>query len=164
MKDIKIFLASSEELKRERLEFVEAIQDLRPTVRQQGVDITLEKWEYLDASISINHKQQDYNEILTKCDKCVILYWTKFGSYTKEEFDIAYEKQKLDKQNQNIFVCFKNTESISDDLKHFKDTFVSTYGFNYIEFDKFTDLWQTLSIRLFNKSRKITLSFSKQTV
>ncbi len=161
MKDIKIFLASSEELKRERLEFVEAIQDLRSAVRQQGVDITLEKWEYIDASISINHKQQDYNEILTQCDKCVILYWTKFGSYTKEEFDIAYEKQKLDMQNQNIFVCFKNTETISDDLKYFKDTFVSTYGFNYIEFDDFTTLWKDLSIGLFLETVKSLDIFEK---
>ena len=49
MKTIKVFIASSEELKPERLEFTDMIQHLNRILKPRGVEIEPVKWEYLDA-------------------------------------------------------------------------------------------------------------------
>lgn len=92
MKTIKIFLASSEELKQERLELADLVEHLNHTLAKLDLHIQLVKWEYLDSSMGIKHKQEEYNEELRSCELCMVLYWTKFGMYTKTELDTAYNE------------------------------------------------------------------------
>ena len=44
MKKIKIFLASSEELKQERLELADFVEHLNHTIEKVGLQVQLVKW------------------------------------------------------------------------------------------------------------------------
>lgn len=63
MKTVKVFTASSEELRLERLEFTDMIQQLNRILKARGMEIDSIKWEYLDASMGLLHKQEEYNRI-----------------------------------------------------------------------------------------------------
>lgn len=107
MKTIKIFLASSEELKPERLVIAELITKLNFLWAEYDISIRLVKWEYLDSSMGAQHKQEDYNDYLRQCDMCVVMYWTKFGMYTEIEFETAYKLFTSDGNLKQMAVMFK---------------------------------------------------------
>ncbi len=142
MKKIKIFLASSEELKRERLEIADLIGHMNLTLEHEDVRIYLVKWEYLDASMSELHKQEEYNKTLEQCDLCFVLFATRFGKYTESELKTAYEKLcGGGKENGKLTVFFKESDGETDELKEFKDSFNSAYpGIATEEFDSVREL------------------------
>ena len=78
MKTIKIFVASSDELSDERRELADMVTHLNYALNGLGINIVLVKWEYLDASMGISHKQDEYNEELKDCEICMVMYWTFF--------------------------------------------------------------------------------------
>ena len=52
----------------------------------KGVFLELLVWEdFLDA-VSKTRLQDEYNKEIRQCDLFVMLYWTKVGQYTEEEF------------------------------------------------------------------------------
>ena len=108
MKTIKIFLASSEELKPERLELADLVENINNVLEKQDITVRLVKWEYLDSSMGPQHKQEDYNDKLRECDICLVLYWTKFGMYTKTELDTAYGELCAGRNPHKIYIYFKD--------------------------------------------------------
>ena len=131
MRKIKIFLASSEELKEERKELGDFVGHLNHALERIGVSVQLEKWEYLDSSMGEQHKQEDYNDVLRECEMCLVMYWTKFGLYTKTELDTAYNELKAGNNPKKLYVYFKEIEGdekITDELKAFRDSFPTEYG------------------------------------
>ena len=130
MKTIKIFLASSEELKEERLEMTDLMSRLNQTFKGRGIELELKRWEYLDASIGDKRKQDEYNEVLKDCDICLVMFWRKFGSYTGEELDVAYQCHKDKVRPEKIYVFFKNPDGddVTDELKEFIRNYESRYG------------------------------------
>ena len=130
MKTIKIFLASSEELSPEREKMADLVLHLNKLFKGRGIELDLEKWEYLDASMSGKRKQDEYNDVLHQCDICMVLFWRRFGSYTGEELDVAY-KSMLDGGNpQKIYVFFKspNSEDVSQEVRDFIKEYEKRYG------------------------------------
>lgn len=134
MRTIKVFIASSEELKQERLEIADVISNLNNALSPRDIEIHPVKWEYLDASMGVKHKQEEYNEALKECDICVVLYWTKFGEYTETELNTAYQELCAGRNPKKIYVYFKDTDSLSPQLKEFKDSFVTKYGHFFCRF------------------------------
>lgn len=134
MKTIKVFIASSEELKPERLELIHMIQQLNRILKPKDIEIEPVKWEYLDASMGPLHKQEEYNQELKKCEICLVLFWTRFGDYTKSELDTAYSELLSGHNLKKLYVYFKDAEEISPDLKAFKESFVATYGCFFCQF------------------------------
>ena len=130
MKTIKIFLASSEELKEERLEMTDLMSRLNQTFKGRGIELELKRWEYLDASMGDKRKQDEYNEVLKDCDICLVMFWRKFGSYTGEELDVAYQCHKDKVRPEKIYVFFKNPDGddVTDELKEFIRNYESRYG------------------------------------
>ncbi len=130
MKTIKIFVASSEELRLERLELSDIVANLNYILNKLDINIILVKWEYMDASMGTAHKQEEYNDNLKDCEICLVLYWTKFGLYTKTELDVAYNELKAGHNPHKLYVYFKdsNEKEISDELKEFRDSFPTDYG------------------------------------
>jgi len=130
MKTIKIFLASSEELKDERNTMADLILHLNKLFRGRGLELELEKWEYLDASMSGKRKQDEYNEVLKQCDICMVLFWRKFGSYTGEELDTAYKRMQQKEKPYKIYVFFKNPNSdeVTQELKDFIANYEQRFG------------------------------------
>lgn len=128
MKTIRIFLASSEELKEEREKFADVVTHLNHSLEKREINIILEKWEYLDSSMGPEHKQEEYNKKLQNCDLCLVLWWTRFGDYTKVELDIAYQGLCAGRNPKKLYVYFKEGKEISEDIRTFRDSFPKSYG------------------------------------
>ena len=89
MRVCKIFLASSAELKQDRVQFELQINRRNKAWAPQGVFLELVVWEdFLDA-LSPTRLQDEYNRAISQCDVFVMLFWSKVGPYTEEEFDRA---------------------------------------------------------------------------
>ena len=128
MKTIKIFLASSEELKEERKELADIVANLNHILSKRDIFVDLVKWEYMDASMGASHKQEEYNAELRECELCIVIYWTRFGKYTKMELETAYNELKEGHNPRKLYVYFKDDENLSEELRAFKDSFPSAYG------------------------------------
>ena len=136
MKKIKIFIASSQELHLERLEITDLLQQLNDYLERRGIVLQPVKWEYLDSSMGIGRKQDEYNEKLRECEICLVLYWTKLGEYTTEELDTAYSELRLGNNPKKLYVYFKDadTSQIMPELQAFRDNFLTKYGHFYFVF------------------------------
>ena len=108
MKTVKIFLASSEELVDDRRTFEIFLNRRNKTLVKEGVFLELVIWEdFLDA-MSKTRLQDEYNKALVDCDIFIMLFYTKVGKYTEEEFDTAYD-HFMKNDSPMIFTYFKNT-------------------------------------------------------
>ena len=123
MKTIKVFIASSEELRLERLEFADMIQQLNRILKPRGVEI-----DPLD-----NH--EEYHRELKNCEMCLVLYWTKFEDQTKDELDAAYSELCANRNPQKLYVYFKDADDITPELKAFKESFATAYGHFFCRFE-----------------------------
>jgi hypothetical protein len=119
MNTLKIFIASSSELKEDRDDFRLFISQENDRLHTKGIYLELVQWEnFLDA-ISDTRLQDEYNKAISDCDIVICLFFTKVGKYTAEEFDTAYQIFK-DKGKPKIWTYFKNAEiktgSITDQI------------------------------------------------
>ena len=127
---VQIFLASSNELKQDRVEFADFIMRLNKHYSTRDYIFQLEKWEYLNPAYNGKRKQDEYNKVLSQCDSFVALFYTKTGQYTVEEFDEAIKECK--KREYPLHIYFKTIKGekekpkikklkkrISDELDHF---------------------------------------------
>ena len=135
MKTIKVFLASSDELEMERLQFDSLFNHLNRIFRPRGLYLELSKWEYLDSSMGPKHKQEEYNEELKTCEMCMVMYWTKLGEYTGEELMTAYEELKEGRNPKKLYVFFKEPGDVTPELKSFKESFATEFGHFYCKFE-----------------------------
>lgn len=90
MQPVKIFLASSSELAEDRKEFRLAIADRNDSWLHHGVLLQVVAWEQFLDAMSRTRLQDEYNRALLECDLFVMLFWTKVGMYTREEFETAF--------------------------------------------------------------------------
>jgi hypothetical protein len=105
----KIFLASSSELKEDREKFEILINRKNQQWHDRGAFLVLEAWEnFLDA-LSKSRLQDEYNKAIKECDIFVMLFWTKVGKYTEEEFETAFGQFK-DTNKPVIYTYFKDAE------------------------------------------------------
>jgi hypothetical protein len=103
---IRIFIASSSELKEERDEFREFISLLNDRSYKKGVYFKLVQWEHFLDTVSQISKQEDYNEALKESQIVICLFYTKAGKYTQLEFDTAL-KQFKETGRPLIYTYFK---------------------------------------------------------
>jgi hypothetical protein len=90
MQTKKIFLASSSELEEDRKEFEIFINRKNKDWVDKGVFLKLVIWEdFLDA-MSQTRLQDEYNKAVRESDLFVMLFCTKVGEYTEEEFKTAF--------------------------------------------------------------------------
>lgn len=122
----KIFLASSSELKDDRDQFEIFICRKDEDWNDKGISLKLIRWEdFLDA-MSQTRLQDEYNKAIQDCDIFVMLFATKVGNYTEEEFETAFKQFKTTNK-PFIFTYFKDTE-ISTGSANQKDL-VSLWAF-----------------------------------
>jgi hypothetical protein len=104
----QVFLASSSELKEDRQEFEILINRKNKDWVDRGVFLKLIIWEdFLDA-LSQTRLQNEYNKAIRECDIFVMLFFTKVGQYTEEEFETAFGQFK-ETNKPFIFTYFKDT-------------------------------------------------------
>jgi hypothetical protein len=90
----KIFLASSAKLVDDRRQFELFINRKNKAWVEKGVFLELVIWEdFLDA-ISQTRLQDEYNRAIRDCDLFVMLFFTKVGKFTEEEFETAFGQFK----------------------------------------------------------------------
>jgi len=122
MKTIKIFLASSSELLEDRRTFEIFLNRRNKILIKEGIFLELVIWEdFLDA-VSQTRLQDEYNKALKQCDIFIMLFYTKVGKYTEEEFNTAYQEFKAN-GTPLIFTYFKAATSeieTQESLNQFK--------------------------------------------
>jgi tetratricopeptide (TPR) repeat protein len=107
IKIIKIFLASSSELKDDREQFEIFINRKNKKYIEQGIFLELVVWEDFIDAMSKTRLQDEYNKAITECHIFVSLFHTKVGIYTEEEFTKALETFKAN-GNLRIYTYFKD--------------------------------------------------------
>ena len=94
LQKMRVFLASSAELREERDEFDRYLREKNDELIDEGVYLTVVRWEnFLDA-MSERRLQDEYNEKIRECDVFVSLFFTKTGKFTEEEFEVAHAQFK----------------------------------------------------------------------
>lgn len=90
-KTVKVFIASSKELKvdREALRTFVSVENDR--LIRKNLYVELVQQEYFIDSMVEDGLQSKYNEAITNCDIIITLFFTKVGPYTQQEFECAYE-------------------------------------------------------------------------
>ena len=122
-KTFKIFLASSDDLRKERISFGNFIRTLNKIYLGRGTNIDVFEWEDQEAFIDNRRTQDKYNDKIRKSDLFVVLFYKKAGKYTIEEFDVAMEEFGK-KGYPKVFVCckaLKKNKKVTPELKAFKD-------------------------------------------
>lgn len=88
----KIFIASSWQLRKDRAAFRELIMEQNNAWHEQGALLQVVGWEYFLDAMSPTRLQDEYNKAIRDCDIFVMLYHTKVGKFTREEFEVALEQ------------------------------------------------------------------------
>ena len=147
MKKIKIFLASSIELKPERERFEIEIYRKCKSWFDKGLFLHLDIWEDMSARMSLTGSQSEYNNLLKDADLFVFLAYSKVGMYTEEEFEHAFGQFKST-HKPFIFTYFKTPpENKEDTLAHFKQKLNELKHF-YANFNDVNDLWNQFNKEL----------------
>lgn len=148
MQKIRIFLASSNELKAERDRFEQEIYRKCKAWFDREVFLHLDIWEDLTARMNINGSQSDYNRYVQQADLFVLLAHSKVGMYTGEEFDTAFGQFQTT-QKPFIFTYFKQTNGIAIDpsLTEFQQKLKDLKHF-YSPFSSVDDLWNQFNKEL----------------
>lgn len=108
VKIVKIFLASSNELKNDRDLFAAFISRLNEHYEPRGYHFILKIWEFLDPAYNSKPKQEEYNDEIKKCDYFVALFHTKAGKYTVQELQVARNECRI--RHLPLFIYFKNLD------------------------------------------------------
>jgi len=111
----KIFLASSSELAKDREKFEIFISRENSRLVDKGIYLELVIWENLLDAMSQSLLQDEYNKVIKDCDLFVMLYHTKVGKYTAEEFITAFGNFRQTNRPR-IFTYFKTSEISLDNI------------------------------------------------
>jgi tetratricopeptide (TPR) repeat protein/GTPase SAR1 family protein len=175
MQKIKIFLASSAELKDDREQFEIFINRQNKQLADKGIFLHLEIWEDFIEAMSQTRLQDEYNKAIENCDVFLMLFFTKVGPYTLEEFEKAFGKFK--KTSKPLIYTFFKKASINigdigeeintlfsfqkklKELKHFQSFYKNTEDLLH-QFDE-----QLKKLKVYEKREEhIALENKKKTI
>ncbi|MFN0299647.1 MAG: hypothetical protein ACKVQU_04745 [Burkholderiales bacterium] len=111
----KIFLASSEELEDDRRAFELMIGRLNQQWRQRDIVFDLVVWENFIDAMSKDGLQREYNKAVQECDIFVMMFFTKVGRYTLEEFETAFADMAAG-TGPRIYTYFRNDFILTGDI------------------------------------------------
>lgn len=137
MKTIKVFVALSNELELERLEIADMIVHLNRILKHRGMEIELEPndVERLEKFSDENKTNNSHSMILQSCEMCIVLYWNSLEDNVKEDLDSAYAKLCSGNNPKKVYVYFKDANDITPELKSFKESFATSYGHFFCQFE-----------------------------
>jgi hypothetical protein len=128
MTTVKIFLASSSELRADRDQFEILINRKNKHWHDRGVFLYLERWEDFVDALSKTRLQDEYNRTIKECDIFVVLFFTKVGPYTAEEFETAFGHFKATNKPV-IYTYFKDAEITTGAASRIKDDLQTLWAF-----------------------------------
>ena len=143
---ITIFLASSAELKDDREKFEQFIGRKNKTLIEHDRFIKLVIWEDFIDAISQTRLQDEYNKAIRESDIFVMLFATKVGQYTREEYETAFG-QFRESNKPLIYTYFKKAPVTLANIPRedvlslwdFQDR-LKTLGHYYSEYEDSNDL------------------------
>jgi len=147
VKIIRLFLASSSELKTERDQFEIFINRENNQLITENKFLRLIVWEDFIDAMSQTRLQDEYNKAIRQCDLFISLFNTKAGPFTEEEFNTAFGQFK-ENGKPLVYTYFKDTatelsnvtpeteslvkfKSKLKSLGHFYTTFSNIYDLKY---------------------------------
>ena len=148
MRIVKVFIASSEELQPERERLDTLFNHLNNIFERRGIMLLPVKWEFLDASMGEEHKQEEYNRAIRECDLCVVMFWQKFGTYTDTELRVADAEQRAGRMPKKVYVFFKEPGDYTAEIETFKSGFEQEYGHFYCKFNTSDQLQLDFTLQL----------------
>jgi hypothetical protein len=110
----KIFLASSAELIEDRDAFELMVGRLNKEWRARDYAFDVIRWEYFIDAMSKDGLQKEYNRAVAGSDLFVMLFFTKVGRYTLEEFETAFAG--VAEGGPRIFTYFRNDSILTGDI------------------------------------------------
>lgn len=128
MREVKVFIASSAELKEDKQVFDLYFSEKNKLFRHKNIDFNQKTWMDFSSSINEGRLQDRYNDYIKECDIVIFLFHTKLGQYTKEELSIAYNQFLNNRKKPRIFVYFKENEIEDKKLLDFKSYCESNFG------------------------------------
>ena len=93
MKDIRIFVASSKELEKERNYLAFLVLAKEDEFAKRGLRVRLAKWEYVDPKMTEARTEDRYLDEMYNCDAALVLFRDIAGMYTREELDKALARE-----------------------------------------------------------------------
>jgi hypothetical protein len=126
MKPTRIFLASSSELEQERRDFEILIGRLNKLYVPKGIMFQVDLWEDFTDAVSKTRLQDEYDRAINTGEIFVMLFFTKVGKYTAEEFETAFGSFK-ENDRPIVYTYFKNAPVRLGDLR--KDDVLSMFNF-----------------------------------
>ncbi|MCS6930232.1 MAG: DUF4062 domain-containing protein [Saprospiraceae bacterium] len=113
---VKIFLASSEELKAERERIEIEINRMNKDLQRESIFLELLNWEGGRVAETSSRSQDNYNRGVEACDIFVLLFYSKVGRYTLEEYEIA-KKRYAENQKPAIWIFQKDIDLPKDQTR-----------------------------------------------
>lgn len=110
MTEHHIFIASSAEMRPERLELNDMLMDM---------DCHAVVWESMDSALRAERKEDEYLRRLRECEVCITMFWRALGQYTEEELRVALAEQQAGRLPRHNFVMLKTTDTPSPELNEF---------------------------------------------
>jgi len=111
-KTIKIFLASSAELKEERVQVELMIAKMNRRLRSMGLFLELVIWEELKHSFYGTRIQNYFNIEMLKCDVVIFMFYQLVGDFTVEEFNTAFNSFNTGSRPFYLYVYFKEITNV----------------------------------------------------
>lgn len=149
----KVFLASSSELVDDRREFEIFINRKNKLLVKNGVFLELVIWEdFLDV-LSKTRLQEEYNKAIRDCDIFIMLFYSKVGMYTEEEFGVAFKEFKAT-DKPLIYTYFKTGAKEMDESVVFFQKKLDQLGHFYTSYNNVEGLllhFHTQVDKLINK-------------
>ena len=140
MKEVRIFIASSKELVRERNYLAYLTIALSDDFERRGLRVRLSKWEYVDPTMTKERTEDRYIEEMLKSDAALVLFKNVLGKYTQEELKSAEEAEvagNVRLKHHRVLFSNETDPSLNGDLTNWKRTLrPGSYG----EFSGFDDL------------------------
>jgi len=121
MKDIRIFIASSKELERERNYLAFLVLAKEDEFAARGLRVRLAKWEYVDPKMTEVRTEDRYLDEMYNCDAALVLFRDIAGMYTREELDKALAREREGsarlKTHQVLFAADGKADSDAEKLR-----------------------------------------------
>lgn len=146
MRKIRLFLASSADLKSEREAFEREIYRKTKVWKEDGLFLHLDIWEDLSQAMSATRLQDEYNRYVRQADIFVMLAHGKIGRYTAEEFEQAFDQFQRTRK-PFIFTYIKPSAAEADSLRQFRDR-LRALGHFEAPFTDATHLWNQFNTEL----------------
>lgn len=160
--DVNFFIAGSKALQQERDVFAGVVNMLQSTWKPLGLDINSYSYMNFPRDVTIDGHQQQYNHFIAHhVNVAVFILSGKAGSYTMEEFDVAFDNFKK-KGTPKIYVySLDNGVNGCDSIIHTKMKEEKQYWIEYKNVEELRLLIERdLNKYLIEEFSKMTAAFS----